>query len=257
MNDIIFSSLNEVDIFFDSLKYLGSGSEGSCYKKGNMVYKKYNQLYSNLYSNDVSIYRLLRYRDIVINNIYFIRKLMYFDNMVVGAVSNYASGISCSKKQLHRCKLDNIINALSILKRDIYELSKLGICIDDNFLGNILYDGDNFKLIDTGGYYYYSDIPGIGSNYDINFLYENNMRKIILQLFKNITDVGYIDDNFIYGFLWDIDSLYKDYLDDINLMVNPDKTIIGIRNDIGEYVGYEIDNFSQCRKDLLRIRKKI
>lgn len=60
MNDIIFSSLNEVDIFFDSLKYLGSGSEGSCYKKGNMVYKKYNQLYSNLYSNDVSIYRLLR-----------------------------------------------------------------------------------------------------------------------------------------------------------------------------------------------------
>ena len=52
MNDIIFSSLDEVDIFFDSLKYLGSGSEGSCYKKGNMVYKKYNQLYE-LYLNSL------------------------------------------------------------------------------------------------------------------------------------------------------------------------------------------------------------
>ena len=51
MNDIVFNDMLMVDDFFKDLKILGSGTEGVCYKKGNITYKRYNKLYSNLYSN--------------------------------------------------------------------------------------------------------------------------------------------------------------------------------------------------------------
>ena len=138
MEDIRFNSEKDVDCFFRHLKSLGSGSEGIVYRKGIYAYKRYNELYKNLYSNEVSIYRLSRYRDIIIDNIYFIRALMYYDDMVVGSVSRFSGGVCCSKLNLHMCKLDKLIMGLSMLKNNVYELSKLGICIEDNFLGNIL-----------------------------------------------------------------------------------------------------------------------
>lgn len=43
---------------------------------------------------------------------------------------------------------------------------------------------------------------------------------------------------------------------DIDLMINPDETILGIRRELEEYIGYEILNFGECRMDLLRIKKR-
>ena len=254
MEDIRFSSEKDVRNFFGHLKSLGSGSEGVVYKKGIYAYKKYNDLYRNLYSNDISIYRLSRYRDIIIDNIYFIRGLMYYNDMVVGSISKFSGGVNCSKLHLYMCKLDKLIMALSILKKNVYELSKLGICIDDNFLGNILYLDGSFRFIDTGGYYYYTDIPGVNRN-DIDFVYRGNMRKVVYKLFLCITDYMGIDDNFVYRYLLDTDSIYKDYMCDIDLMIDPDDTILGIKRELEEYIGYEIDSFSSCRKDLIRLKK--
>lgn len=251
MEDIIFNSERDINGFFGHLKSLGSGSEGIVYKKGNYTYKRYNKLCRDLYSNDISIYRLLRYRDIIIDNIYFIRGLMYCNDMVVGSISGYSGGKCCSKLPLSRYKLDKLVNALYILKNNIYELSKLGICIEDNFLGNILYLDGTFRFIDTGSYYYYTDIPGV-KDYDIDFVYRKNMRKVIHKLFLNITDCKGIEDNFIYSFLIDNNSIYKDYMRDIDLMINPDDTILGIKRELEEYTGYEIDNFAKCRKLLLK-----
>ena len=252
MDNIIFSSKEDMEDLFDNLRVLGSGSEGICYKNKKLVYKKYNEMYIDLYDNDIAIDRLLRFRNIIIENIYFIRSLIYLDNLMIGSISEYASGINCSKKMLFRCNIDKIIKALFVLKKNIYELSKLGICVEDNYLGNILYDGNNFKLIDTGSYYYYIDIPGVNS-FDEMFVYEKNMRKIVRMIFKNITNVD-MGDDFILSFLWKIDSPYKSYLVDRDLLCNPDETIIGIRNIISEYSGYEIDNFSSCKKLLKKNR---
>ena len=65
----------------------------------------------------------------------------------------------------------------------------------------------------------------------------------------------YFYDDFIFGYLQKVNSPYKDYLKDIDLMINMDDTIIGIRNEIQECVGREIKTFSSCRKDLQRVMK--
>lgn len=253
MEDIRFNNLiNLVDFFLcDRVKVLGSGSEGTCYKIGNYTYKLYNELYSDLLNNDIAIERLLKFRDIIIDNIYFIKAAMYYDNQLIGSVCEYASGKCCKGALLYRSKIDKLVRALNILKENIYELSKLGICIDDNFLGNVLYDGNNFKLIDTGSYFYYNK-----DDYDTDIIYLKNMKKIMKILFLGITDKIYMEDDFIFGFLWKIDSPYKYYLIDDDLIMNPGNTIIGIKNTIEEYIGYEIDTFSRCRKDLLKIKKR-
>lgn len=251
MNDIIFNDDKDIDGFFGHLKSVGTEIEGTVYKKRNYAYKRYNLLYRDLYSNDIYIYRLLRYRDVIIENIYFIRGLMYCNGNVIGSISKYSGGVKCNKLQLHRYRLDKLIKALSTLKKNIYELSKLGICIEDNFLGNILYLDGSFRFIDTGSYYYYTDIPGV-IDYDVNFVYRRNMTKILNKLFLSITDYKGIEDNFVYRFLLDNNSIYKDYMIDTELMINPDDTIIGIKKELEEYIGYEIDNFSQCRKILVK-----
>ena len=81
-------------------------------------------------------------------------------------------------------------------------------------------------------------------------------KKIIKILFLGITDKFYAKDNFVFDFLWYIDSPYKQYLVDTDMLINPVDTIIGIKNTIEEYVGYEIDAFSNCRKDIAKILKK-
>lgn len=252
MENIKFNDEKEMKDYFSKLIILGSGCEGTCYKNKGFVYKMYNREYIDLYSNEVAIERLLKFRDIIIENIYFIRGLICLDSVMVGSVSEYACGSSCVKRNLYRCKIDNLAKALTILKENVYELGKLGICLDDIFLGNILYDGDKFKLIDTGSYYYYKEMPDV-LEFDELIIYKKNMKKIMRVLLMNITN-GEVD-KFILSFLWGVGSPYRSYLVDNDLLCNPDETIIGIKNTISEYIGYEIDSFSNCKKDLLKLRK--
>ena len=67
-------------------------------------------------------------------------------------------------------------------------------------------------------------------------------------LFMNITGSYLEDDNFVLSFLWRINSPYKSYLVDRDLLCNPDVTIMEIKNIISEYSGFDIDNFSNCKK---------
>lgn len=247
MNNIIFDNNDELDDYFSNLKKLGSGYEGICYRNGNITCKIYKNFYQKIINGNFNnIEYLLNFKDVYVDNIYFIRGLILCKGKVVGSYTEYASGVSCIKKNLHRCNIDNLVNGLVVLKKNIYDLSKLGICIDDNFLGNTLYDGKVFKLIDTYSYYYFD------KELDIDFIYQENMRNVFVELFQNITNKYYENDKFIYSFLRNVDSPYKDYLDDIDLIINPDKTILGIKDTISEYIGIEVDSFAKCRKKLLK-----
>jgi len=126
--------------------------------------------------------------------------------------------------------------------------------MEDIFLGNILYLDGTFRFIDTGSYYDYIDIPGVDRN-DVDLVYRKNMRKVINKLFLCITDYRGEEDNFIYRFLLDTDSIYKDYMCDIDLMIDPDNTILGIKREVEEYIGYGMDSFSTCRKELVKLKK--
>lgn len=260
MDDIKFSNFIQVVEALNDCEYLGKGYEGNCYRVGDKTYKFYNNFYCDLLNNSRLQAELLKFRDVLIENICFIRGLIFYNSALVGTITDYAVGSSCGKIYLHQRKIKRLVLALSGLKETIFKISELGICIDDDFfLPNILYDGKDFKLVDTGGWYYSSESlvsDSLIEKDDISAIYRKNMKKVMEQLFCNITGKYRDVDNFIYAFLWEIDSPYKYYLEDTDMMINPDETIIGIRNTICEYIGYEIESFSNCRKDLLRIRKR-
>ena len=256
MESIRFYSMEELNNFLEGGRYLGRGREGICYKILNKTYKLY--YYDYWTSDPIIIENLLKFRDLIVENVYFIRKLVYVDDKVVASITDYAVGRSCGIVNLHRCNLDSLIVALAALKKTIYELSELGIYVYDIFASNILYDRNSFKLIDTSGYLYSTEMCGFehSNKDDILVIYEKNMKTVIQVLFSEITDVRRPSDNFIYLFLQEVDSPYKDYLQDRDLLIHPDKTIIGIRDTICEYVGEKIETFSNCRRDLFRVRKK-
>lgn len=258
MENIVFSDIITFTDFVRSFdKKLGVGMEGTCYKKGNNSYKLYNRIYRDTYDTSTAQRRLMRFKDIQIDNFYFIRNLIFIRENIVGSVSQYAKGSNCYQIELYKKNLDNLINALNILKKNVMELSKNYIYIDDLWLENILYDNREFKFIDTSDYYLREDSKNSNDKYDdVNAIYRKNMTVIMKVLFKDITSYNSFLDNFIFAYLTEIGSEYKDYLIDTDLMIDPDTTIIGIRNLIQEDIGREITSFSNCRKDLLRIRKK-
>lgn len=259
MENIRFNKLSQVVDFFKEAEKIGSGTEGTCYKIGDKSYKLYHPLFCNLYGNSVYRNRLLKLRESVVENFYFIKNLIYLRGNLIGSISDYAPGKSCDDIFLHKRNLDRLIIALDTLKKNIYELSEQRIYIDDEFLSNILYDSNVFRIIDTGGYFLSSDIPIDSSDKDrddVLTIYKRNMKKIMYLLFKKITDLDEEHDDFIFAYLWRINSPYKKYLIDDDLMLNPSETIIGIRNTIQEDIGREITSFSNCRRDLTRILKK-
>lgn len=236
-----------IDYFYDlKLLKLGSGREGTCFKMNNRTYKIYNDSYIKLYHNREE--ELLKFKDINIDNIYFIKELIYFNKELVGTICDYAPGISCAHAKLHLSKIDKLTCGLTNLKKSILELSELGIHIDDPYLGNILYDNGTFNLIDMFSSYYSQD--------NITDIYQSNMQKIMSALYRNITNKYQSVDHFIYAFLNDINSPYKEYLVDPDLLLNPYETITGIKTVIEEYIGHEITTFSKSYKDLLKIKKK-
>ena len=257
MDDIKFKNIIQVVDFFRGSRKLGSGREGSCYKKDNRCYKLYNHFTRDSIITVSDRMDLLKFRDIIIDNIYFIKCLLSLNDDVIGAGTYYASGISCDGVKLYRRNLDKLIMALGILKRNVYELSSYGIYIDDDYLENIVYDGNVFSLIDTRDYYFSGgEKDKSNGTDDASDIYRKNMSLIMKHLFKSITNVNSSCDDFILEYLIEIDSEYKDYLRDSDLMINPDETIIGIRNVIENSIGRRIDAFSNCRKELLRVRKK-
>lgn len=260
MDDIKFKSLTDKKSFFktNDVKYLGSGWEGSCYKKGNKVYKLYNNVFIDyIYNGVFSKEGLVKFSDVFIDNIYFIRALIYCEGFVVGSISDYASGRPCGDIKMYNVKIDNLINALKVLKNNIFELSELGIFIEDEFINNILYNGKNFKFIDTSRYYRFDDVLCDDDDIDdVCDIYELNMIRIMNILLGAITDKKEFNDNFVFNYLNKVNSCYKDYMIDKDLFLNPDTTINGIKDEIQNGIGREITTFGDCRKDLLRIKKR-
>ena len=252
MDNIRFDDVSQIVEFFRGSKKLGYGMEGTCYRIGNMSYKFYNSLYREIYGEFDYQMELIKFKDIIVDNIYFIRSLIFYGDKLMGSVSEYANGKSCGSLWLHRSNLDKIINALRILKANVYKLSQLGICIMDHDLSNMLYNGNVFSLIDVGDYCYGNDVNVM----DVDIIYRDNMKKISALLFRGITGYYNMYDDFIFGYLQKVNSPYKDYLTDVDLMLNMDETIIGIRNEIQECIGRNIITFSSCRKDLQRAMKK-
>lgn len=266
MEDMVFASQAAFATFLEENKAqkLGYGIEGTCYRVGDMTYKVYNNAYREMLERKNLVHALKKYRDVFIDNVYFIRRLVYVGDMLACSVTNYADGVACNKISLYEKNLDTLIQAFEELSAALFELSAFGISTQDPFLGNILYNDQVFQLIDTAGYSPYRN--RLEKSNDNNRLEEDNNSDYLFALYKKnalpfmklllAKVTNHKKDDFIFRYLKDIHSPYQDFLNDEDLLMEPDLTIASIRDAIQEGIGRKIDTFSSCKTDLVRTMRR-
>lgn len=139
------------DKFYLSTNYIGEGSEGVCYKKGNVVFKLFHDFYE--FSTDPI--ELLKFKNVKIDTYYFYKGKIIINNEFKGFTMNYALG-SCIDKSISKESFTNLIKAASKFQLDTKLLCDLNIQANDLFFVNILYDKINkkFNIVDCGDYKY-------------------------------------------------------------------------------------------------------
>lgn len=144
MEDIHFSTKKEFDQYLVGAQLFESqGVQGKTYKKGDHVIKMIN---SDCEASEES---LLRYRDIYIPDIYFIRAGIYVREKLKACISEYASGHSLLETKIYGQKISILLKAISRFEEAIKRLCREEIRISDIKIGNILFSDDHFNIIDT------------------------------------------------------------------------------------------------------------
>ena len=229
MNNIEFKNTELLDSYIKNnyIELLGSGREGNSFLLPNDIvlkklYKKRNINYLN------------RFDGIKIDGVVFARGGIIIDKSVYGLLLKYVEGKSFNKIDYCELDLNELAISLNNLLKIIKELSNKGICISDFYIGNIIYDGNDFTLIDTQDYYYK----------DIKDLYIENVNIVMKNLYRCLFYNNYM----IHSFL--LNSNLKDYYYDYYLLSNP---IVMINELIVRFqIKYEIkvSNISEMKRVL-------
>ena len=238
MTDLYFDTHEELEKFLKDKPFLGQGCEGRVYKFGDYSLKIYPE---SCYNPNY----YLRFKDVDVNNFYFKKNVVFLEQeKVIGTISNYAKGETLDYSYLYNVPIDNLIKSLEILLRDIKEISKKNISLEDAiFIKNIVYDGFCFKFIDTNTYFYDFD------NYN---LYKKNVLEVMRELMFSITNSS-LKDSFLNYYINKINPRYNYYLD-YELLLNPINLLKKLKYSLEEFCEEEIISFKDCEKN---IKKKI
>lgn len=223
-------------------------NRGVCgvYKLDNNVIKKINKKKSEGIYDCFSINNLLQFKNIDVEGFSFAKALVYsglFD--VYATITKYVEGCDISDKPLSYYQIDNVINAVKNIEIAIRKLSDYGVYANDVNYGNIIFDGKNITIIDTTEYYFGED--------DASYIYQKNIQKVMDMIFRNIFYKsiayrnGFASVNTIYKYFWLRGSEFEHFLE-IEYLINPVETLIGIRKFMEEDFGVKLDNFVDCYK---------
>ena len=223
---------------------------GGIKKVGEYYYVSDNKKFIKLYSDDyleryhdvIDEEKLLKYKDLLVDGVVFVEGIIYLNGTIVGEISQYVEGKSGKDKYFGDIPIDKLILSLEKLKNTVQEISKNGIIINDPYIENIIFDGNNFVLVDM------TEADDSDKNYDD--IFKENMINIMYELFEEIFIGRGIDNSNIYGYLEDINSKYKNFLyEDDYLLMNPGRLIKEIVLEIEGILGRkfntinEIDNY--------------
>ena len=243
MNDLFFEDEIDFNQYVRSSEIIGNG----CYLVDDKyVVKRISDDYISKYSYRIDKDRLLKYKDIDIEHIFFPKWLIYIDGKICGYITEYVKGKNGENNSFKEIKIEKLLDAIDSFMKIIKEISNLGIRIVDTYLKNIIFDGDNFNFIDM------SECE-IDSS-DKELLYQDNVINTMYEIFIGLfEDNDSLDsDNSIRSFLdscgFDRNDLYCD-----NNLLNPCDTIKIIRLFLENKIGKEIDYFTQVDKYLLEI----
>jgi len=253
MKNMYFLTEDKADKYFTER---GDILKNGVFKLDDKVIKKIDveKSQSVLYGVKFSYDKLLQFKDINVQGFSFAKGIIYTGlHNVYGTISEYANGNNLEEKSLSCYKIEDVINAIDIIKDSIKKISELNIGVNDIRNSNIIFDSKNMTLIDTTEYYFV---------YGDSKLYESNivaiMETIFNDLFFSFYKNGTCDLYNVYNLL-DICKTNLDYFKRKEFLMNPVETLFMIKKYLEELLEMKLNTFGDCHEyipDIIRGKTK-
>lgn len=238
METIIFKNEQEVDdyVYNHSVQRLGSGQEGVCYllDNGTVLKRLINKYYLD---------HALQFKDYNNSSFIFARGAGLVEDDVIALFMEYVRGQSLTQHVPVEQSLKELGLHLQKLVEDIKSLSTDGIYVNDFHCGNIIYDNQDFKIIDTLSY------SILRSNYE-----QENIREIMPRIYTVLLDKIMILLRYaivINGFSTDCNYSFIGKNSYVNLE-NPQEYFLMLQQMLSECVGEEVTTIDDAVKKLKR-----
>ncbi len=146
---MVFYSRSDVDSFILSLKYLGQGSQGVCYKDkdSHKVYKFYHSYFDGDFEGSYRKEEILQFKDIKSSTFIFPKDVILFDHQVIGDITVYKHAKNLCDFNPLNVNLDQFMKRIALALKDFELLSQSGVLCYD-MMYNILM-GYRIYIIDT------------------------------------------------------------------------------------------------------------
>ena len=123
-------------------KVLGDGKDGQCILLDNGIVCK--KLWLEYYPNFV-----LQFKDTYLDSFVFARSAAIVDDFARAIFMEYVPGKNLYERRVDSERIDVIGTQLDKVVTDVNALSEEGVLIKDFHCGNIIHDGNMFKIVDT------------------------------------------------------------------------------------------------------------
>ena len=229
MNNIHLKSKQEFEEFLKThvVKRLGvGGREGECslLDNGYVIKKLYKDYYPQF---------ALQFKDIDIPSFIFAKAGIIVDEFVVALLMEYAEGKILNEHRPTDQRIITLGEHLDTLVGDIKLISGKGVYVTDFHCGNIVYDYNRFRIIDTLPYLL---MPTC--NFEKANIYE-----IMNRLFD-----GILDDIMHFGVV----RREIGYRGKIERLENPKEYLLALKGFLEDLSGQRIDTLDEAKLTLTR-----
>lgn len=196
-------------------------------KDGRLI-KKYNKEKCLDRYDEFDEKNILQFKDIHIDGVSFAEALVYYGiihGKIYATITSYISGISGKNNPFQNYQITSFMEAVKHLKVTIEKLSNLSICINDAYVGNIIYGDNRLTLIDTLEYYY--------SDESTDKIYEKNMMSVMKEIYRSLFSNSSLESYAISTYLHLRNNIFKNY-NEKEFLMNPVEVITGIRTFLEE-----------------------
>lgn len=230
MGKLVFESREDVMSFINdhTTKNLDIGRQGRCVLLDNGQVAKY------LY-DDYTEY-VLGFRNIMTKSYIFPKEGMYVGNYIVALLMDYAKGDTLMQSKPVNQDLTTLANNLRTLSYDTLRIGEQGVLVKDFHCGNIIYDGEQFKVIDTLPYLL---LPG--------GMYQNdNLREVMNRVYACL-----LEEIMKYKMVWE----NHDYKGNMDALRYPHQYIAELKSYLERTLGEEIKTINEAEMVLKRTVK--
>lgn len=239
MEHLRFKTYEDLNRFLTKLTCIGKGTQGKCY-----LYK--NRWTLKIFHSNINAREFLQFADVGIESFSFVKYYIYVGDRVVGVIAPFIKGQNIKEHELALEKITTVARASSTLESDVEQISYLSIQAWDVLAENVIYSNGKLGIIDTIKFYYVKK--------DNNVL-PANINEVMLPIIDSSLGITYastLDPLKIRCFLEETHSRYKDYYKDTFLLQSPRELLLGIKDELEEYLGHKIERFSDAEEPLKR-----